>query len=127
MEEKFIYDDLDAVLSFAKEIKNLFVFKGISDSGRLLYSIEYCLPATLNFEENTNVFKKMSDNYMTDFKEKIDSLVTDLEVEKNETGEGEECKKLSKIFGDDFPVPEKKSAAKQQMNYIPSVSSSGVF
>ena len=69
----------------------------------------------------------MSDNYMTDFKEKIDSLVTDLEAVKNETDEVEQCKKLSKIFGDDFPVPEKKSAAKQQMNYIPSVSSSGVF
>lgn len=127
LEEKYIYDDLDAVLSFAKEIKSLFNFKGISDNGRLLYSIEYYLPSTLNFEANTNVFKKMSDNYMTDFKEKIDSLVTDLEVVKNETDEVEQCKKLSKIFGDDFPVPEKKSAAKQQMNYIPPVSSSGAF
>ena len=97
----------------------------MSENGRALYSIEYNLPSTLNFEPNTNVFKKMSDNYMTDFKEKIDVLVSDLEAIKNETDEVEQCKKLKKIFGEDFPVPEKKNAAKQQMNYIPTTSSSG--
>lgn len=127
LEEKYVYDDLDAVLNFAKEIKNLFTIKGISDSGRVLYNIEYYIPATLKFETDTNIFKKMSDNYMTDFKEKIDSLVTDLENVKNETDEVEQCEKLRKIFGDDFPVPEKKNAAKQQRNCIPPVSSSGRF
>lgn len=82
LEEKYIYDDLDAVLNFAKEIKDLFKFNGISESGRCLYSIEYDLPSELKFDENTNVFKKMSDNYMTDFKEKVDALVTDLEAVK---------------------------------------------
>jgi len=126
LEEKYIYDDLDAVLNFAKEIKELFKFIGISESGRYLYSIEYDLPSELKFEENTNVFKKMSDNYMTDFKEKVDTLVTDLEAVKNEADEVEQCKKLNKIFGDDFPIPEVDNAAKQQMRYIPPTSSSGV-
>ena len=30
------------------------------------------------------------------------------------------------IFGEDFPIPEKKNAAKKQMNFIPSTSASGV-
>lgn len=127
LEEKDIYDDLDALLNFTREIRKLFKFKGISENGRFIYSIEYNLPSDLRFEPNTNVFKKMSDNYMTDFKEKIDSLISDLENVKEETDEVEQCKKLNKIFGDDFPVPEKKNAAKQQMNYIPQISSSGVF
>lgn len=127
LEEKYLYDDLEALLEFAKSIKSLFRYKGISENGRIMYSIEYNLPSTLNFEPNTNVFKKMSDNYMTDFKEKIDALVNELESVKNETDEVEQCKKLNKIFGDDFPVPEKKNAAKQQMNYIPTTSSSGVI
>lgn len=125
LEEKYLYDDLEATLNFAKKIKNLFCYKEMSENGRALYSIKYNLPSTLNFEPNTNVFKKMSDNYMTDFKEKIDVLVSDLEAIKNETDEVEQCKKLKKIFGEDFPVPEKKNAAKQQMNYIPTTSSSG--
>lgn len=125
LEEKYLYDDLEATLNFVKKIKNLFCYKEMSENGRALYSIEYNLPSALNFEPNTNVFKKMSDNYMTDFKEKIDVLVNDLEAVKNETDEVEQCKKLKKIFGEDFPVPEKKNAAKQQMNYIPTTSSSG--
>ena len=66
--------------------------------------------------------------YLTedDFKEKIDDLVDDLEAVKSETDEVEQCKMLSKIFGDDFPIPEKKNAAKKQMNFIPSTSASGV-
>ena len=78
-------------------------------------------------KEYTNVFKKMSDDYMTDFKEKIDALISDLEDVKKETDEVEQCTKLNKIFGSDFPIPEKKNAAKQQMNYIPATSSSGVI
>ena len=126
LEEKYIYDDLDAVLNFAKEIKTLFKLNGISESGRYLYSIEYDLPSELKFDENTNVFKKMTDNYMTDFKEKADALVTDLEAVKKEADEVEQCKKLNKIFGDDFPIPEVDNAAKQQICYIPPTSSSGV-
>ena len=50
----------------------------------------------------------------------------DLEAVKSETDEVEQCKMLSKIFGDDFPIPEKKNAAKNKMNFIPSTSASGV-
>ena len=74
-----------------------------------MYTIEYNLPSSLNFESDVNLFRKMSDNYMTDFKEKIDDLVDDLEAVKSETDEVEQCKMLSKIFGDDFPIPEKKA------------------
>ena len=46
-------------------------------------------------------------------KETIDDLVDDLEAVKSETDEVEQCKMLSKIFGDDFPIPEKKNAAQK--------------
>lgn len=110
----------------SKEIQKLFVFKEVNENRRLMYTIEYNLPSSLNFESDVNLFRKMSDNYMTDFKEKIDDLVDDLEAVKSETDEVEQCKMLSKIFGDDFPIPEKKNAAKKQMNFIPSTSASGV-
>ncbi len=40
--EKYIYNN--ALLNFEREIKGLFRFKGISENGRYLYSIEYNLP-----------------------------------------------------------------------------------
>jgi hypothetical protein len=120
------YNDLDALISFVKKIQNLFSYKGISDKGRLLYRIKYPLPYELKFDTNTDVFEKMSDSQMTDFKDKIDKLVRDLEVVQSEVDEVEQCKKLQKIFGDDFEVPETKALSKSQMNYIPSSSASGV-
>lgn len=126
LEEKYYYDDLNALINFAKEIQSLFTFVGTSESGRFLYRIYYNLPSSLNFESNTDIFKKMSDLYMTDFKDKIDKLVRDLETVKEEADEVQQCKLLNKIFGDDFKVPEKKEASKKQINCIPSSSASGV-
>lgn len=125
LEDIDVYDDLNALINFVNDIKNLFVFTGFSSEGRAMYSISYNISNTLGFELNTNVFKKMTNIQMTNFKDKIEALITNLENVKNEADEIEQCKKLSKIFGDDFPVPDKKDASKQQMNYIPSTSSSG--
>ena len=126
MEEEWKYDDLEALIGVAKEIQSLFNYQGISDNGRVLYRIEYPLPYTLNFENDSDVFKKMTDNYMTDFKDKVDKLVTDLEAVKEEADEVEQCTLLNEIFGDDFKIPEKKNASKKQLNCIPVSSSSGV-
>lgn len=126
LEEKYYYDDLNALINFAKEIQKMFIPISISENDRVLYRIYYYLPSFLNFEPNTDVFKKMSASYMTDFKDKIDKLVKDLEAVKDEADEMEQCKLLNKIFGDDFKVPEKKEASKKQMNCIQSSSASGV-
>lgn len=126
IEEKYYYNDLEALIGFAKKIQSLFTYVGCSENGRILYRIYYSLPCTLNFEANTDIFEKMSDIYMTDFKDKIDKLVKDLETVKEEADEVEQCKLLNRIFGDDFKVPEKKDASKKQVNCIPSSSASGV-
>lgn len=126
LEEKYYYDDLNALIEFAKAIQGLFTYVGVSENDRVLYRICYYLPSSLNFEPNTDVFKKMTDIYMTDFKDKIDKLVKDLEAVKEEVDEVEQCKLLNKIFGDDFKIPDKKNASKKQMNCVPSSSASGV-
>lgn len=84
------------------------------------------MPYSLNFENDTDAFEKMTDIQMTDFKEKLEKLVRDLEAVQNEPDEVEQCRKLQKIFGDDFHVPEAKNVSKAQHNYIPSSSASGV-
>lgn len=83
------------------------------------------MPDTLNFESGTDVFSKMSDVQMTDFRDKLDKLSRDLSAVQVETDEVEQCKKLNKIFGDDFHIPEAKDVSKKQQNFIPPTSSSG--
>ncbi|MEA4929488.1 MAG: nucleotidyltransferase [Candidatus Limiplasma sp.] len=119
------YDDLNAFLALAKNMKNLFTYSSISDNGRYLYRIVYPMPNTLSFGNDTDAFKKMTDSQMTDFKDKLEKLIRDIEAVKTEVDEVEQCRKLSRIFGDDFPVPEAKDVSKKQKNYIPSSSASG--
>ena len=118
-------DDLSALLSAVKSIQNLFQTVKYED-GRWLYRIKYPMPYSLNFENDTDAFEKMTDIQMTDFKEKLEKLVRDLEAVQNEPDEVEQCRKLQKIIWDDFHVPEAKNVSKAQHNYIPSSSASGV-
>ena len=61
-------DDLSALLSAVKSIQNLFQTVKYED-GRWLYRIKYPMPYSLNFENDTDAFEKMTDIQMTDFKE----------------------------------------------------------
>ena len=119
-------DDLSALLSAVKSIQNLFQTVKYED-GRWLYRIKYPMPYSLNFENDTDAFEKMTDIQMTDFKEKLEKLIRDLEAVQSEADEIEQCKKLQKIFGEDFHVPETKNISKVQHNYIPPSSASGVI
>lgn len=68
----------------------------------------------------------MTDSQMTDFKDKVEKLVDDLEKVKSEPDEVEQCTKLQRIFGTDFHVPTVENVSKKQKNCIPSSSASGV-
>ncbi|MFR9146716.1 MAG: nucleotidyltransferase [Mediterraneibacter sp.] len=119
-------DDLSTLLSAVKSIQSLFQIEKFED-GRWLYRIKYPMPSSLKFEDNTDAFEKMTDIQMTDFKEKLEKLIRDLEAVQSEADEIEQCKKLQKIFGEDFHVPETKNISKVQHNYIPPSSASGVI
>lgn len=121
LESKYIFDDLEALICFVKNIKNLFIPIPISDSRELQYKIEYYLPV----KPYTNVFSKMTVNQMTDFRNKIVKLLDDLEKVDEESDIVEQCKKLNKIFGRDFPIPSKYKESKKQKNFVPPTSTSG--
>lgn len=114
------YNDLDALIYLVKQVKNMFSYKTY-ENGRLLYRIKLDLPVT----PETDVFFKMTDIQMTDFKDKIEKLLTDLEAVNDEAEVVEQCEKLKDIFGDDFEVPEKKATAKKQFCMFAPNSSSG--
>jgi hypothetical protein len=119
-------DDLDALISVVSALINKFVYFGESQSGRELYKITLYLPTVLYFKFGIDIFDKMSISQMTDFKEKLEKLKDDLIEVREEIDELEQYKKLNKIFGDDFEIPEVKRTAKKQFDYIPSSSTSGM-
>lgn len=119
-------DDLQALINAVESIQNEFVLNKLADDGTWMYKISYSMPSSLRFEPGNNLFDKMSEVYMNSFKQKIDKLADDLKAVQDEPDEIEQCKKLQKIFGEDFEVPEAAEVSKQQKyTYIPRTSSSG--
>ena len=122
LESKYKFDDLEALIVFVQAIKNKFVLtKYSSERGEFLYKIESFLPVS----PYTNVFSKMNDIQMTEFKKKTDKLLDDLQAVKDEVDIVEQCTKLNKIFGDDFTIPEIKTESKSQRDFAPPSSASG--
>ena len=122
VEMKYKYDDLEALMVFVEKIKNSFNPVGFNKQNECLYRLESYLPV----EPFTDVFKKMTDNQMTDFRDEIVKLYDSLKEVKEESDIVEQCEMLNKIFGDDFPIPEKEKVSKAQRNYIPPKSEAGV-
>ena len=127
--DDFIYDDgndLNSLINIVDKIISKFSYVGTSESGRCLYRIKLSLPHSLNFKFGNDIFEKMSDAQMTDFKDKIEKFKNDLIEVRNEVDEQEQYRKLNKIFGDDFEIPNAKNSAKKQFNCIPYSSASGM-
>lgn len=79
--------------------------------------------AILPVEPKTDVFMKMTNSNMKNFKEKLNSLKESLEFALDEVDPYEACKELNKKFGKDFPIPLKEDTGKR--NQKPAISYSG--
>lgn len=119
-------NDLDALISIVEKIIDKFILVDYSDNFRKLYRINLSLPSMLKFEFGIDIFKKMTDIQMTDFKDKLEKLKKDLLDVREEVDEFEKYRKLNKIFGDDFELQEEENFAKKQINYVPNSSASGM-
>lgn len=61
----------------------------------------------------SDLFERMTDNQMTDLKNKLEELRDALNEAYAQADTHEACKILRKKFGDDFPVPDKSDTTKQ--------------
>ena len=71
--------------------------------------ISICKPTP----EYEDMFGKLSDDEMSDLKERFGEMAGALKQAANETDPVEACKTLRKVFGGDFPVPEPEDTAKK--------------
>lgn len=100
-------DDLEVLINLAQSILNNFAVK-LDSNYNFIDGFELKLP-TLPY---SNVFRKMTSNQITNFKDKIKRLQSILTDAKNESDPYDACLKLQNIFGEKFPA-EKKDTAKK--------------
>jgi hypothetical protein len=113
-------DDLAALRPLVGAILGRFADKWDTDEGKYVRRLEVKLPV----EPWNNLFEQMTDNQMANLETKLRDLQTALDDAAAEVDPVEACKKLQKVFGDDFPVPEKQETAARVAPAIVSSSSS---
>jgi hypothetical protein len=112
------YDDLEALRRFAKIL--LGNFRSMYADGQWVDRLQVFLPVA----PRNDLFEKMTDNQMTDFKARFEKLLQALEAAHEEADPVEACTILRGQFGDDFPVPPKEETAQRSRPAIISSSSS---
>jgi hypothetical protein len=100
-------DDLTAMSSWISALRSNFVYAWDTDANSLYWRLSAKLPIA----PCDDLLAKMSRIQMDDFKERLDSLSEALDNAISEVDPTSASEKLVKVFGDDFPVPEKKATA----------------
>ncbi|MBO6571230.1 MAG: nucleotidyltransferase, partial [Balneola sp.] len=100
-------DDLAALKNFVGSIINKFTPRYNSEEDEYYYRLNVEVPV----KPKKDIFYKMSDKQMLEFKTKLETLKEVLTQASNETDPHEAAKILAKQFGDDFPIPEKEDTA----------------
>lgn len=112
-------DDLSALRSFVDQM--LQNFRLVNQNGELAERLAVWLPV----QPYTDLFEKMTNLQMVNFKQKLEELREVLQgAEDQEADPVEACKQLQTQFGDEFPVPEPSETAKRMGPAIVSSSSS---
>lgn len=112
------YEDLKALNQFVQRMIDNFSY--VLRDGEYVERLEVLLPVV----PKCDLFDKISNSQMTNFKEKLESLHQVLKDAIEEADPTEACKLLQKQFGVNFPVPEKKDTAEKRSKAIVSSSAS---
>lgn len=95
-------DDLNALKTVVDGIKDEFSYDWLNEK----YMISYNLPV----EPRSNVFFKMTENYQDIFHQKWVKLCNEVQNAVDASEDYEAANFLQKVFGGDFPLPEKPQA-----------------
>ena len=113
-------DDLEALQKLVRAILNRFMWSWDSNEGKLVHRLVVTLPV----EPGNDLFGQMTNLQMEELKQKLEKLLDALGAASTEVDPHEACKELRKVFGEAFPVPEKKDTGKRHAPAIVSSSSS---
>lgn len=111
-------NDLAAFKNTVSQILSSFVWVE-NDNGNDLYRLRIFLPVS----PNNDVFEKLTNKQMTEFKDKMESLLDALNYAVNEERNEKACKELKKHLPD-FPVPSAEEVAKATVLSLNNTGSS---
>lgn len=116
LQNKYKYQDLKALQSLVGQLLSHFAI--------VQHDNEWAERLVVNVpvQPYDDLFEKMTNAQMADFKDKLTALQNALDEAEKEADPVVACKKLVKQFGDDFPVPEIKETAQARG---PAIISSG--
>ena len=113
------YNDLDALGCFVQTVISQFQLR--YENGRWVERLQVTLPVA----PGCDLFDKMTDLQMVDFKEKLSSLLDTIQEAQRLADPKKACQLLKdEQFGKDFPVPSQTATAQQRPPAIISSSSS---
>ncbi|MFM1999050.1 MAG: hypothetical protein RL204_997 [Bacteroidota bacterium] len=104
-------DDLKASLQFIKYIIGQFTWND-------------CIEVRLPVAPGNNLFERMSESQMKNFKNKLIELRDTLTKAQDEADPHAACQLLQDVYGSDFPVPPKESTGQSRKRPIASSSES---
>lgn len=103
------FKDIEALETFVQNMINAFISVMNKDG-----VWEQRLRVNLPTQPFNDIYEKMTGIQMSDFKAKLECLLSKLQEAKNETDPVEACKLLKEEFGDDFPVPPEPTTAQKR-------------
>ncbi len=113
-------DDHGAMRKLVRAILACFIETWSAEEQRWVRRLKVILPV----EPWNDLFEQMTNRQMERFEEKLKKLLEALDQAAEDVDPVEACKRLRKVFGPAFPVPEKQETAKQHGRAIVSSSSS---
>jgi|381.fasta_scaffold00104_12 hypothetical protein len=115
---KYTYNDLKAMRIVVSSMINNFVT--YSDGSETFERLKVNLPV----EPLSELFDKMTNIQMANFKTELTSLLEALDKAESEVDPVKACEILQKLFGSDFPVPTKPDTGERKSAAIVSSSAS---
>jgi hypothetical protein len=120
----FVPDDLVELMVVVEKILNRFSWKYDTEKNEILHYISYFNPV----KPGKDIFYKMSISNQNKFYNELKSLKSKLQEVYDEYDIVKQCEILRKVFGEDFPVPEKKDVSEKQVPVNPpTASDSGCY
>lgn len=115
---KYKYNDMQATKSVVKGMLENFAYYLAGSE-----TVER-LKVKLPVDPQSDLFEKMTNSQMTTLKEKLNNLLDALSSATDEVDPVKACETLKKVFGDDFPVPEKPDTGEKKSPAIVTSSAS---
>jgi len=112
------HDDLRAMRQLVEDTLSRFALVWDEDAQAFVRQLVVTLP----IEPYTDLFSAMTPKQMEVFEQQLTTLKEALVYAEGVSDQTAACERVRRVFGEDFPVPDKKETA---MTHPPAISSSG--